>query len=219
MNQILMTNSSIYNNLNNKKRNKFFFKIQFIFSIILTIICISSYIFFLYNLNKKEQLSTNISNNFKIARLYSNNSDYILQHFSSNNNSNGNLLKVIGLIEIDKIQISYPFFDEINDELLKIAPCKFYGPKPNETGNLCIAGHNYESYKFFSNLKDLQAGDEIKIYDLSGKTVKYIIYEKLQVDPTNMSITNQKTDGLKEITLVTCNNFGTKRTVIKAREI
>ena len=53
--------------------------------------------------------------------------------------------------------------------LLKIAPCRFYGPMPNEVGNICIAGHNYNSYKFFSRLKNLSIGDVITIFDLSRK--------------------------------------------------
>lgn len=36
-------------------------------------------------------------------------------------------------------------------------------------GNLCIAGHNYNNYQFFSRLKKLNIGDIIYIYDLSRK--------------------------------------------------
>ncbi|MBO5479456.1 MAG: sortase [Clostridia bacterium] len=36
-------------------------------------------------------------------------------------------------------------------------------------GNLCIAGHNYNNYQFFSRLKKLKVGDIIYIYDLSRK--------------------------------------------------
>lgn len=78
-----------------------------------------------------------------------------------------NTFTVIGLIEIKKININYPIISSYNDELLKIAPCRFYGPMPNEVGNLCIAGHNYNSYKFFSKLKNLSIGDNVTIYDLS----------------------------------------------------
>ena len=81
----------------------------------------------------------------------------------------GNNFTVIGLIEIKKININYPIISSYNNDLLKIAPCRFYGPMPNEVGNICIAGHNYNSYKFFSRLKNLSIGDVITIFDLSRK--------------------------------------------------
>ena len=58
------------------------------------------------------------------------------------------------MIEIPKIGIYYPIISEATDELLKISPCRIAGPMPNEDGNLCIAGHNYDNYKFFSKLKN-----------------------------------------------------------------
>lgn len=81
----------------------------------------------------------------------------------------GNNFTVIGLIEIKSIGINYPIISSYNDDLLKISPCRFYGPMPNEIGNLCIAGHNYNSYKFFSRLKKLSNGDIITIFDLSRR--------------------------------------------------
>ena len=76
-----------------------------------------------------------------------------------------------GIIEIPKINIYYPVFSELSDELLKIAPCKFYGNSPEKPGNICIAGHNYVDNKFFSNLPELEKDDLIEIYDLNGKKI------------------------------------------------
>lgn len=85
--------------------------------------------------------------------------------------ADGNNFTVIGLIEIKDIGINYPIISSYNNDLLKIAPCRFYGPMPNEVGNMCVAGHNYNSYKFFSRLKNLSNGDVITIFDLSrGKS-------------------------------------------------
>ena len=42
-----------------------------------------------------------------------------------------------------------------NDELLKLSICRYYGPMPNEIGNLCIAGHNYKNNLMFSKLNKL----------------------------------------------------------------
>ena len=43
-----------------------------------------------------------------------------------------NSFSVIGLIEIEALNISYPILSNMNNELLKLAPCRFYGPLPNE---------------------------------------------------------------------------------------
>ncbi len=86
-------------------------------------------------------------------------------------------------------------------------------------GNMCVAGHNYNSYKFFSKLKELKIGDSINIYDLSGKKVKYTVYDSYETDYDNLNCLNQDTNGKREITLITCNNIKNKRRVVKASEI
>lgn len=85
-------------------------------------------------------------------------------------------------------------------------------------GNLCIAGHNYNNYQFFSRLKKLNIGDIIYIYDLSGNKLPYTIYETYETDYDNLTCTKQETNGKREITLITCNNIKNKRRVIKAIE-
>ncbi len=90
---------------------------------------------------------------------------------------------------------------------------------PNEAGNLCIAGHNYVDYKLFSRLNELEINDEIKIYDLSGNSITYRIYDIYETDSSDTSCTFQETNGLKIITLVTCNNINGKRLVVHAKEI
>ena len=39
---------------------------------------------------------------------------------------------VVGIIEIKIIGVHYPIINEFRYDLLKIAPCKFFGPNPNE---------------------------------------------------------------------------------------
>lgn len=85
-------------------------------------------------------------------------------------------------------------------------------------GNLCIAGHNYNNYQFFSRLKKLQIGDVISIYDLSGEKVNYEVYLSSEIDFEDLSCTEQNTNGKREITLITCNNIKNRRRLIKAVE-
>ena len=55
--------------------------------------------------------------------------------------SDGTEYYTIGVINIPSINVNYPILSTYSDALLKIAPCKFHGPNPNEIGNLCITGH------------------------------------------------------------------------------
>lgn len=85
-------------------------------------------------------------------------------------------------------------------------------------GNLCIAGHNYENYKFFSRIRELENGDSIYIYDGVGNKVEYAVYHKYETAENDMSCIDQATNGSKEITLVTCNNVTGNRIILKAKE-
>ena len=127
------------------------------------------------------------------------------------------MFSVIGIIEIPKINISYPILSESNDELLKIAPCRISGPMPNEDGNLCIAGHNYDNYKFFSKISSLENGDEIIIYDLYNNKLSYYVFNNYEVLENNLSPLETSDNNSKQITLITCNNLNSNRIIIEAK--
>ncbi len=125
----------------------------------------------------------------------------------------------IATIDIPKIDVHYPILNTTTDELLKISPTKFHGPEPNEVGNLCIVGHNYRNKKFFSKVLQLELGDIIQITDLKGRTIEYKIYDRYVVDPSDVACTSQRTNGMKEVTLITCTNDSKQRVIVKAREV
>ena len=139
--------------------------------------------------------------------------------------ANGYQYVTIGAINIPKINVKYPIIDgpidsaEETEDLLKISPTKFWGPDLNEVGNFCIVGHNYRNTRFFSKVPTLGNGDIIEITDLSGQMIQYKVYNKYQVDPTDVSCTTQLTNGRKEITLITCTDDSKQRVVVKAREV
>ncbi len=130
-----------------------------------------------------------------------------------------------GVLSIPKIDITYPIIASDNQtssvitELLKISLTKYWGPDPNQVGNLCIVGHNYNNKKFFGRLSELENGDLIELTDNSNKTVKYSVYDSYIVNPTEMECTSQITDGKTEITLITCTPNGKQRLVVKARAL
>ena len=203
MNQILFKK-----NQNESKK----FKFLLFLSLLHIFVFIIYEIYIYYTFEKKENYSYSLLNSFNIERLYSSSiQKYTMPELDEN-------FFIVGLIEIPKINIKYPILSDINDELLKISPCKFYGPYPNETGNLCIAGHNYDDDRFFGNLNKLEIGDIIKISDSNNSVVTYDVYDKFEIVDSDTTCTNQNTNGRKEITLVTCNNLNKKRLIIKAKE-
>lgn len=133
--------------------------------------------------------------------------------------SDGSNYNTEAIVSYPKLGISYPVLADESDALLKVSVCKYWGPKPNEVGNYCIVGHNYKSGKMFGKLSMAQNGDQVILKDLSGKSVTYGVYNIYKVDPTDVTCTSQLTNGKKEVTLITCTNFGKERLVIKAREI
>ena len=189
-------------------------KLQMIISIILLIFTLIYIILAYFKSKQKENFSVSLLNNFNIERLYSNPKNYTIIEL----NSSGGFL-VIGIIEIPKINIKYPILSNITDDLLKIAPCRFYGPYPNQEGNLCIAAHNYEDERFFSNLFSLNLGDCVNIYDSSNSKITYYIYDIYETHSKDTSCTSQNTNQKKEITLITCNNINKKRLIVKAKEL
>ena len=134
----------------------------------------------------------------------------------------GTVYYTIGQIYIPTINCKYPILAsdiENFDTLLKIAPCKFHGANPNEIGNFCIVGHNYRNSQFFSKVPKLVNGDIIEITDTFGEKVQYEVYDKYIVVDTDTSCTSQKTDGKREITLITCTDASDEnRVIVKARE-
>jgi LPXTG-site transpeptidase (sortase) family protein len=205
MNQILITKKYIYKS--RKKRIRF--KLQFYISAILFIILTTVFSTLTYSKSKNEEISKELLDSFSNS-LYANYQNDIISKV--NNNS-----FVIGIIEIEKIKLNYPILSTQSKELLEISPCRFAGPLPNNVGNLCIAGHNYADKRFFGRLKELSLNDKISIYDLSGKKLDYIIYEKREILSTDLSCTSQETNGNIIVTLITCNNISGKRLQIKAK--
>lgn len=134
-------------------------------------------------------------------------------------NARRNMYRVIATINIPKINLNYPIINETTDEYLKISPTKLYGANPNQEGNLCIIGHNYEDDTLFSNLDKLANGDIVKIKNTSGKTEKYSVYDSYIVNRNDVSCLDQNTNGKTEITLITCTNKNNKMLIVKCEKI
>lgn len=211
MNQILEIPSN--SKKSKLKKLKKLLQIQLCFSIIFVFaigISILSNTFYLY---KQEKYSNQILDNYSITKLYSN---YFSNENSSSNESTDSSY-VMGIIEIPKINVYYPIFSNYDEELLKVSPCKFYGPsQPGNLGNLCIAGHNYDTDKFFSKISNLDTNDEIIIYNNSNKKFSYFVFDIYEVKADDLSPVYSFDKNSRQLTLITCNNLNHNRIIVKA---
>ena len=240
MNQILVTEKLyITPELKRKKR---IFKIEFFLSVFLVCILSSYYIYAEYDRNKSEQVSKQLLSEVKSDTTIKKVADddvmvIVLDRIEveetvenevvENTNTTESTHTVVSgesyttesVVTIPKIGISYPVLSETSDALLEISINKYWGPAPNEVGNYCVVGHNYRNGKMFGKLGQLVNGDMVELEDLSGRTVKYKVYNKYVVEPTDTRCTSQLTNGRKELTLITCTNYGKQRLVVKCREV
>lgn len=211
MNQILEVkdenNLDKNNVLNKNKKKKFIFKLQLFVSSFFILFGLLIFSYFKNVDNIYEKNSKTLVKNYNVYKLYSSNNK--LEHSDTSN-------PVFGIIDIPALNITYPIFKQISDEALKIAPCKFYG-ELSDKNNLCIAGHNYDNGKFFSNLYKLKIGDVVNLYDNSNNLYTFKVYANYEVDNYDTTPIYETNLESQELTLVTCNNSNNKRIIIKCR--
>lgn len=237
MNQILVT-EKLYVTPELKRKRRLY-KIEFFISVFLVFLLSSYYIYAEYDRNKSEQVSQALLSEVKqddntikesstndpiIIVLSENEAEEIeeVNEVVKDTQIGDKTYSTEAIITIPKIDISYPVLSETSDELLEISVNRYWPQKdkmkPNEVGNYCIVGHNYRNGKMFGRLHELKNGDKVYLEDMSGKKLKYEVYYKYIVEPTDTSCTSQLTNGRKELTLITCTNYGTQRLVVKCRE-
>ncbi len=237
MNQILVS-EKVYVTPELKRKRKTY-KVIFILCLVLIVILTGYYVLAEYDKSQKEQISreilnqmndsTTVEDNFIVVALDEEPTDeevpiVELQTTTTTNEidsevtANGVSYQTEAILDYPKLGINYPVLSEESEDLLKVSLCKYWGPNPNKVGNYCIVGHNYLSGKMFGKLSSAEIGDEINLTDLNNNTVTYVVYNRYVVEPTDVSCTSQLTNGQREITLITCTNYGKQRLVVKARE-
>ena len=214
MNQILVTDRLYVTNKLKKKKKMY--KIQFVLSILFVFIFSGWYIYSEVQKNACEAVSQDILNDISMDETTSDKPLVVAlddtEVVDENGrvldgkytDANGNTYTYESILNIPSLGIEYPVLSDTSDELLKISINKFWGGSPNSVGNYCIVGHNYKSGKMFGKLSQMKSGDIIKLTDLSGNTLQYKVYDRYVVYPEDVACTSQITNGLKEVTLITC---------------
>lgn len=127
--------------------------------------------------------------------------------------------EVIGTLEIPKLELSAPIKEGIDQEIL----VEYIGHFNNSSvwdGNICLAAHNRGSSvkHYFDRINELVNGDSI-IYKTKLGERSYQVIETKEIENTDWSITDSKTDDKNTITLVTCiTNHPEKRFCVIAEE-
>ena len=243
MNQILVT-EKLYVTPELKRKKKMY-KVQFFISVFLICLLSSYYIYAEYDRNKSEEVSQTLLSEIQTGEddttKQSTKNDAIIivlneeeaeeaedssistNEIINNTTVDGVTYTTEAIISIPKIGITYPVLSETSDELLEISVNRYWPEpsklKPNEVGNYCIVGHNYRNGKMFGRLNELVNGDIVTLKDMTGRTLQYEVYDRYVVEPDDTSCTTQHTNGRKELTLITCTNYGTERLVVKCKEV
>ena len=120
---------------------------------------------------------------------------------------------VIGLIEIEALDLKYPIVEGADSKQLAygighISDTAAIG----STGNCVLAGHRGSRYgTYFKYLNKLSEGDTVKITDKDGNMHQYEVVSWEVVGPYDNSVKAQGTETV--LTLLTCENSGTMRLI------
>ncbi len=121
-------------------------------------------------------------------------------------------------LTIPRINLDTYVFKNYSKATLDTGLTKYYGPEPNEVGNYCIAGHNFLRKNMFGRLTEVKKGDKMTLTDRKNGAITYEVYDIYKVKPEQTEVLSQETNGKKEITLITCSDYTSKRIIVKARE-
>lgn len=123
------------------------------------------------------------------------------------------LLRENVVVEISDINIKAPVLEGTDNEILSKAAGHFIGTGEVGSGNYCIAGHSSTIYKeYFNNLKNIELGMQISLYDKEKKCYTYTVTENFIVEPNEIWVLNDFEDD--RITIVTCTDDGTQRQIV-----
>lgn len=198
-----------------RRKNNIIDKIKSVIAII--IFCILVYVGYgVYKENKIRLVEGSSQNNIKIERVAETTKIEEKEIVNIEDNYLG--FDVAAKLIIPKINLETYILEDYSKEGMKVCASKFWGPNPNEIGNFCIAGHNYDKENMFNHLIDLEIGDALYLLDNENGKVEYKIYDIYKVKPENVEPISQETNGKRVITLITCVNYSQNRLIVQAVE-
>ena len=123
------------------------------------------------------------------------------------------LMRENPVVEIADLRIKAPILEGTDNDTLSKAAGHFIGTGELGKGNYCIAGHSSTLYKeYFNNLKNIEIGMKITLYDIKKASYEYTVKETFIVEPSETWILNDFGDD--RVTIITCTDDGTQRLVV-----
>lgn len=127
--------------------------------------------------------------------------------------------KPVGQILIPKINVKLPIMNGATFANMKVGAAWMKETTPiGQNGNTAIAAHRNLTYgRNFNRLAEMAIGDEI-ILIAEGKEYKYIVYNIVVVEPTDVSVLRgKKSESI--VTLITCTpiKVATHRLIVQGR--
>jgi len=116
----------------------------------------------------------------------------------------------IGLLSIPRLGVSLPVNNNIDYQILRDTPCRYYGSA--EEGTLIVAAHNYDSH--FGRIGTLVPGDEITLKNANGIVYTYRVSEVLIL--ANDAVEQMIAPGDWDLTLFTCTYSGMERITVRS---
>ena len=123
------------------------------------------------------------------------------------------LMRENPVVEIADLRIKAPILEGTDNDTLSKTAGHFIGTGELGKGNYCIAGHSSTLYKeYFNNLKNIEIGMKITLYDIKKDSYEYTVKETFIVEPSETWILNDFGDD--RVTIITCTDDGTQRLVV-----
>ena len=125
----------------------------------------------------------------------------------------------IGILNIPSIGLKTAVIESVEKQYLNHYVCHFENSvKVGEYGNFSIAGHsNYIYNQIFDDVHKIKLNDEVRIKTLD-KEFTYVVKEIFNAKPEETWVLDQDTNK-KELTIVTCSDYGKERLIVKAETI
>lgn len=126
--------------------------------------------------------------------------------------------EMYGILEIPAINIKYAIVQGTDRTNLRSAVGHMTeGVDAGQEGNCIIAGHRGGYYgTFFKNIDKLKEGDEIYVTDLSNNKYVYQVYEQKWIEMYDWDEL-EGIPGEKTLTLLSCEEHGELRIIVRAR--
>ncbi len=124
---------------------------------------------------------------------------------------------VIGVIQIEAIDLIYAIVEGTETEDIGVAIGHISDTAGlGELGNCALAGHRGGySGPYFKNVDQLKKGDSVVITKAGGQKFEYRVTESFIVEPTELWVIEDTGDEKAVLTLVTCEDSGDTRLIVR----